>query len=568
LHFRKLIFVTAALAAAVFVFGILSLPPASLSLANHFSDGTVPGIIHVHTSRSDGRGTATEVAAVGARAGLKFVVFTDHGDATTTPDPPVYRSGVLCLDAVEISTQGGHYLALDMPAAPYPLGGDPRDVVEDVKRLGGFGIVAHPESPKPALMWQAWDAPFDGIEWINPDTSWRVRLQGGWSSRWSMLAALATYPIRPAETMARLLGGTALHVDRWQAVALTRRVVILAGADAHANLAFGNGDPIDNRFSLPLPGYEASFRTMSVHASLEGSLTGNPTTDAGMVMRALRAGRAYVAIDGLATPPSFEFSATGGDETVGQGDGLVRTGPVTLRVKSNAPPSYTTVVWHSDKLLASFNGKTEISQTVDRPGVYRIEITAPSKYGPSPWLISNPIYVGLPHPASPSRPEPPIAAKQMLFDGRTAAGWWTEADSGSTAALAVDSTGGVAALRLHYDLSKEPSPGPYATVSVNTPTGEPFRRVTFSVRSDRAIRLGVQLRMPGPGGDRWERSVYADATNRHYSIDFDDMTPIDVTRSARPAMDAVRDLMFVIDTTHAKPGSSGDLWLEDVVLTR
>ncbi len=496
------------------------------------------------------------------------MVFTDHGDATTTPDPPVYRSGVLCLDAVEISTQGGHYLALDMPAAPYPLGGDPRDVVEDVKRLGGFGVVAHPESPKPALMWQAWDAPFDGIEWINPDTSWRVRLQAGWSSRWSMLAALATYPIRPAETMARLLGGTALHVDRWQAVALTRRVVILAGADAHANLAFGDGDPIDNRFSLPLPGYEASFRTMSVHARLEGPLTGNPTADAGMVMGALRAGRAYVAIDGLATPPSFEFSATSGEKTVGQGDELVPTGPVTLRVKSNAPPPYTTVVWHSDELLASFNGKTEISQVVDRPGGYRVEITAPSKYGPSPWLISNPIYVGLPHPASPSRPEPPIAAKQMLFDGRTAAGWWTEADSGSTAALAVDSTGGVAALRLRYNLSNEPSPGPYATVSVNTPTGEPFRRVTFSVRSDRAIRLGVQLRIPGSVGDRWERSVYADATNRHYSIDFDDMTAIDVTRSARPAMDAVRDLMFVIDTTHAKPGSSGDLWLEDVVLTR
>jgi hypothetical protein len=568
LHFRKLTLVTAAIVAAVFVFGILGLPPASLSLGNHFSDGTLPGIIHVHTRRSDGRGTATEVAAAAARAGLKFVVLTDHGDATTTPDPPVYRSGVLCLDAVEISTRGGHYLALDMPAAPYPLGGDPRDVVEDVKRLGGFGVVAHPESPKPALMWQAWDAPFDGIEWINPDTSWRVRLQGGWSSRWSMFAALATYAIRPAETMARLLAGTALQVERWQAVALTRRVVILAGADAHANLALGNGDPIDDRFSLPFPGYEASFRTMSVHARLEGSLTGNPTTDARMIMNALRAGHAYVAIDGLATPASFEFSATSGEETVGQGDELAHAGPITLHVKSNAPSSYTTAVWHGDKLLASFNGETDINQAVDRPGVYRVEISAPSKDGPSPWLISNPIYVGLRHPASPFQPELPIVASQMLFDGRTAAGWWTEADSGSTAALAVDSPEGVAALHLRYNLSKDPSPGPYATISVNTPVGESFRRVTFSVRSDRATRLGVQLRIPGPGGDRWERSVYVDPTRRHYSVDFDDMTPIDVTRSARPAMDAVRDLMFVIDTTHVRAGSSGDLWIEEVVLTR
>src|SRR5262249_24443557 len=157
---RKILYATAAVTSAVVVLGILSLPPPRLLLANHFYDNTVPGIIHVHTNRSDGRASANEVATAAARAGLKFVVFTDHGDATATPEPPVYRSGVLCLDGVEISSMGGHYLALDMPAAPYPLGGDPRDVVEDVKRLGGFGVVAHPESPKPALMWQAWEAPF------------------------------------------------------------------------------------------------------------------------------------------------------------------------------------------------------------------------------------------------------------------------------------------------------------------------------------------------------------------------------------------------------------------------
>ena len=81
---------------------------------------------------------------------------------------------MLCLDGVEISTTGGHYIALDMPAAPYPLGGEARDVVEDVRRLGGFGIAAHPDSPKPELRWREWDAPFDGIEILNLDTSWRL----------------------------------------------------------------------------------------------------------------------------------------------------------------------------------------------------------------------------------------------------------------------------------------------------------------------------------------------------------------------------------------------------------
>ena len=60
------------------------------------------GTLHIHTNRSDGGAGPDEIAAAAARAGLKFIVFTDHGDATRKPDPPAYRSGVLCLDGVEI----------------------------------------------------------------------------------------------------------------------------------------------------------------------------------------------------------------------------------------------------------------------------------------------------------------------------------------------------------------------------------------------------------------------------------------------------------------------------------
>ena len=92
------------------------------------------------------------------RAGLQFVILTDHGDGTE-PAPPAYVDGVLCIDGVEISTNGGHYVALGMSPAPYPLGGEPVAVVEDVARLGGFGIAAHPDSPKPSLAWTDWDVP-------------------------------------------------------------------------------------------------------------------------------------------------------------------------------------------------------------------------------------------------------------------------------------------------------------------------------------------------------------------------------------------------------------------------
>src|SRR5437867_1085136 len=179
-------------------------------------DRSVPGILHIHTNRSDGRSGPDQIAAAAARAGLKFIVFTDHGDATRQPDPPTYRSGVLCLDGVEVSTTGGHYVVLAMPAAPYPLGGEPRDVIEDVRRLGGFGIAAHPDSPKLELRWREWGAPFDGVELVNPDTSWRMWARaaastpgppqsGRWYARRRIAFSLLDYPVRPTETIARLV---------------------------------------------------------------------------------------------------------------------------------------------------------------------------------------------------------------------------------------------------------------------------------------------------------------------------------------------------------------------------
>jgi len=95
----------------------------------------VRGLLHVHSRMSDGRGTLDEIAAAAARAGLQFLVVTDHGDGTRKPEPPSYRSGVLMIDAVEISTRDGHYLAIGLPQSPYPLGGAAADVVDSRERL-------------------------------------------------------------------------------------------------------------------------------------------------------------------------------------------------------------------------------------------------------------------------------------------------------------------------------------------------------------------------------------------------------------------------------------------------
>ncbi|HVB37674.1 MAG TPA: hypothetical protein VND92_04020, partial [Vicinamibacterales bacterium] len=332
---------TAVLAAAVVTLIVSTLPPKARTLPPPSwtpAHTDVRGVYHIHTDRSDGSGTIDQVAAAAARAGLQFIIITDHGGGTEL-DPPAYRSGVLCLDNNEISTSGGHYVALGMHEAPYPLGGDPRDVVADVARFGGFGIVAHPYSAKPELQWHAWNLPFDGIEWLNADSERRQR------SGAQLLAALAHYPFRPAETIVSLFTRPVRSLARWDELTRQRRIVGLAAADAHARIGFG-GDPQTDGTLLRLPGYQASFEAFSIHAELDHPLTGHPVADAQAVLAAIEAGHVYSSIDGLAAPAAFQFTARSGSHTASEGDVLVLDGPVELRAQVNDPTA--TLVLFSD----------------------------------------------------------------------------------------------------------------------------------------------------------------------------------------------------------------------------
>lgn len=580
---------TAALVAAVAVLIGVTLPPRRLALSPRQSsgqaapaDGTIPGAIHVHTNRSDGLSGPDEIAAAASRAGLKFVVFTDHGDGTRRPDPPAYRSGVLGLDGVEISTNGGHYIALDMPASPYPLAGDARDVVEDVRRLGGFGIAAHPDSPKPQLRWREWTAPFDGMELLNLDTGWRLWAEqaggsaGKWDARRHLAAALLDYPFRPAETIAGLIrSGDGLRYQ-WAALAARRRVVALAGVDAHARLDLG-GDPADSRYALPLPSYESSFRVMSIRVRPDGALSGNAAEDGAIVMRAIRAGHLYTAIDGVATPPSFELTATNDHGTVREGDQLGAGGPVTLRVRSNAPPGFTTTVWSGSSVLGPDRHEQDFTvQAPAGPAVYSVEIRAPGRRGAAsavPWIRSNAIYVRSADGGGPLPARAPAKVSEPIFDGRTATGWRAEHDPTSLAAVEAAPIFGGAELRFRYGLAGGASPGRVAALAFDTPRGTaPNDRLRLTIRAEHPMRIALQLRMGDDqgeaSGERWQRSLYVDTSDQERTIYFDDLMPVGETHTFRPVFPAIRSVLLVVDATNTRPGDSGRIWIKRAELQR
>lgn len=526
----------------LFLFLLLPSSPARLD-ARAWSDlagRTVAGAYHVHSRRSDGAADKRTIAQAAARAGLRFLILTDHGDGTRPADPPEYVDDVLCLDAVEISTDEGHYVALDMRPSPYPLGGAADAVVEDVGRLGGFGVAAHPDSPKPELRWTDTSAPIDGIEWLNADSEWRNE------SRASLARAGLAYLFMRGPALATLLDRPAT-LDRWDRLTATRPVVGLAGTDAHGGVGRRVEDGSRSGV-LGIPSYEASFRTFSLRAVLEHPWSGTAADDAHALMAAIRSGRVYTTIDALALPGLLQFEAEGGGRSVAMGGALAPGTPASLIVRALKPASADIVLLHNGRDVVSTRDSM-LRTEVTGEGAYRIEVRTARAPGhpPIPWVVSNPIYV-LP-PEGPSKKEelPPRGGS----DGQElqADAWRIEKDPGSSAILRT--SGGV---ELDYTLRAGARASQY--VAIAAPVSGAINGVGLTLASNRPTRVSVQLRTAE--GLRWRASVYVSTDPRQVFLPIAAFRAVD---QAPDRVDATRvtSVLIVIDLTNATPGRSGVL---------
>lgn len=555
------------LAAAAAALVAWSLPPRPRVLpADPSLPAMVRGALHVHTARSDGSGTPAEIAAAAARAGLQFVVLSDHDDASREPVEPYYDRGVLVIEAPEVSTDHGHVLALGLPRAPYPLAGEGRDVVEDVARLGGMSIAAHPGSPKAGLRWTEWTAPIDGLEWLNGDSEWRDE------GRRTLVSALLTYPLRRESTLTRLLDRPDAVLTRWDVLTARRPVVALAAGDAHARIGLRSGEPDDRSLAVPIPSYESVFRTVSI--SLPGvAFSGNAAADARAAIGAIRNGRVYSSIDGLAAPARLSFTAVSRGIHFDAGSMVPADRFLELRVDSNAPPDARIVLMKNGREAATARGATLRHSVTGERAVYRVEIHLPAAPGepPVPWVLSNPIYAGyLAQQPLPTRPAATDFA--VRYQNGFAPDWTVETSQRSKAALdVVPATDGGTQLSMRWAIGGTRSESPFAALAMPAGPGlGGYDRVMFTARADRPMRLSVQLRVPveNAEGERWHRSIYLDEQGREVTIFFDEMTPRGPTRERRPPLAIVSDLLFVVDTVNTKPGAAGQIWLDDVKFAR
>ncbi len=144
------------------------------------------GDMHLHTVHSDGRRTPAEVAAGARAAGLDYIVSTDHNTSSAAGIWGEFAGpDLLVIDGEEITTRNGHYTALGLPAGTWldwryrAVDGGLARVVQEIHRVGGLAVAAHPYAPCVGCGWKFGYPGMDAIEvWNGPGPGARERVLG------------------------------------------------------------------------------------------------------------------------------------------------------------------------------------------------------------------------------------------------------------------------------------------------------------------------------------------------------------------------------------------------------
>jgi len=296
------------------------------------------------------------------------------------------HSGVLFINGNEVSTPNSDRVLL-MPGLESSGGDANAPPLEEVIKQGrakkGLTFVAYPQE------FRSWETSFyDGVEVYNVYTNARrinpfiMFFDALWSYRSYPDLLFAHFYARPIE-----------NLQKWDQAISSRkkRLVAIAGSDAHANVGISLNDASGKTLlGLQLDPYERSFHLVRVHVLIPKGKALNSET----LLEAIGAGHCFIGFDLFCDTNSFRFAASNRTENRIQGDELALDGGVRLSV--NTPVASRVVLLRDGNVIKDEFGVVQKEFAVSERGSYRVEVylsQLPQPVSDQPWIISNPIYV-------------------------------------------------------------------------------------------------------------------------------------------------------------------------------
>jgi len=342
------------------------------------------GNLHMHTCLSDGTKTLEELAHAAGKAGLDFIVITDHNVYTPGADGWIGNTLVLVGEEVHDPSrelQSSHTLCFNIQEDVAGYGADPQQLMDIVAAQGGFAFLAHPYErdvaaflPEPNISWRDWDVDgYVGIELWNYMSEFKAALKGK--------ADAVLYAYMPALAIS---GPYPEALQKWDELLRKRRVSALGGSDAHGTVY--HLGPL-SRVVQP---YEYLFRCINTHLLSKEPLNGDLEHDKMVVYDALAAGRGFVGYERPGSVDGFTFWARSGQEEATMGETLTLENTVELRVTT--PARARLRLLRNGKVIAQAHDG-HLALFTHSPGIYRVEAYRRHAGRQRGWIFGNPIYV-------------------------------------------------------------------------------------------------------------------------------------------------------------------------------
>ncbi len=236
------------------------------------------GAVHVHSTCSDGTGDINYISKAAKKAGLDWIVITDHNCFDIDEG---FYNGVLVIKGEEIGYLNYHYLALGIDKVIKET--DPKTYVEQVRTKGGFGFAAHPDEEEtrpnnnPPIRWVDKSIIPDGIEIWNWFSQWADKL-----SDKTLFGLIYAYLFKH-----RLISKPNEKTLKWwdELNNQTEKIVpAIVGVDAHALKI--------KKYIIPVTifPYKDMFKTFSNIITVEEPLSDDFQTAKNQILKALQSG--------------------------------------------------------------------------------------------------------------------------------------------------------------------------------------------------------------------------------------------------------------------------------------
>lgn len=337
----------------------------------------IVGVIHIHSSYSDGTKKIEEIAKIGEHAGLDFLMFSDHNTLQPLHDghQKFYgKTAVLIGYEIEDVNNENHYLAFGLDKT-IERGIDPAEYVSKVREAGGLGIIAHPDEirdalPKyPCFPWTRWDVDgYDGLEIWNHMSAWMESLK-----RINMLK-MAIMPRRS------LRGPTNRILKKWDEISQSRPVAGIGSTDVHAHV-YRKG-----LIRLTIFPYKVQFRSIRTHLLLDQPLNGEIASAKEQIFDAIRQCRIFVSNFRWGDARGFQFFARRKNRIYSIGETVDFSNELKLAMHSPKTAEIR-LIKDGRPMLIQEGSWFEIA--VESPGIYRVELYI-NKKG---WIYSNHIRI-------------------------------------------------------------------------------------------------------------------------------------------------------------------------------